>query len=286
MIFLWISILCSTSIYLIFKIRNRFDASLPGLVMVNYLVAVILGLVLNPTPFNISDVLSASWLPIAALVGFLFVIMFLLIGWSSETAGMGITSIATRMSMVIPILFSMLLFGEMVTLSKVLKIVLTFLAVMLAIYHRPDRNLKPLIAFMPLILFIGSGSVDTLVKVAQHHFIPDNDLELFSSTLFAVSFISSLTLLFKRKNEQKLLGRGTIVLGILLGLVNFGSLYFLINALNRSGLDSSLVFGINNLSIVSLTLLIGNMFFREKLSKINWVGIFLSIICIVLLTTA
>jgi drug/metabolite transporter (DMT)-like permease len=286
MIFLWISILCSTSIYLIFKIRNRFDASLPGLVMVNYLVAVILGLVLNPTPFNISDVLSASWLPIAALVGFLFVIMFLLIGWSSETAGMGITSIATRMSMVIPILFSMLLFGEMVTLSKVLKIVLTFLAVMLAIYHRPDRNLKPLIAFMPLILFIGSGSVDTLVKVAQHHFIPDNDLELFSSTLFAVSFISSLTLLFKRKNEQKLLGRGTIVLGILLGLVNFGSLYFLINALNRSGLDSSLVFGINNLSIVSLTLLIGNMFFREKLSKINWVGIILSIICIVLLTTA
>ncbi|MBN2806276.1 MAG: hypothetical protein JXR22_06420 [Prolixibacteraceae bacterium] len=270
---------------MIFKLRNRVSASLPGMVMVNYLVAVILGLALNPSPFNISHVLNASWLPIAALIGFLFVVMFLLIGWSSETAGMGITSIATRMSMVIPILFSMFLFDELITLSKVLKIMLTFLAVLMAIYHRPAKNLKPLLAFMPFILFIGSGSVDTLVKVAQHHFIPETDLELFSSSLFAVSFISSLTLLLTKKKEQKIFNKSTIVLGTLLGLVNFGSLYFLISALNKAGLDSSLIFGINNLSIVSLTLLIGHLHFREKLSRVNWIGIVLSIICIVLLTS-
>lgn len=284
MIFLWISIFCSSSIYLIFKLRNRLNASLSGMVILNYLIALMFGLLINPTPIDFSNVLHASWLPFAALIGFLFVLMFLLIGCSSSVAGMAVTSIATRMSMVFPIMFSMFLFNEQITAAKILKIVLTFMAVLLAIYHKPNKQLKPLLALLPLILFLGSGSVDTLVKVAQHHFIPANELELFSSSLFGVSFLSSLLLFFTRKKNEKLFSKATLLLGVLLGFVNFGSLYFLINALNRSGLESSLVFGINNLSIVSITLLMGYLVFRENLSRINWIGISLSIFCIVLLS--
>lgn len=283
MIFLWISILCSTLIYLTFKLRKPFNANLSGMIIINYLVATILGFSIHQNPISLSKIVLAEWFPLAALIGLLFVVMFLLIGWSSEKAGIAVTSIATRMSMVIPILFSMFLFDEVINVSKIVKISIAFIAVVLAIYHQPEKNTKPVYAFLPLILFIGSGSVDTLVKAAQHLFIPVNEIEIFSSSLFGISLIASLGLFFTKKKEEHFFTRNSLIMGVLLGFFNFGSLFFLINALNKSGLESSLVFGINNLTIVCLSLVLGYFFFKEKLTRINWMGIILSIICIILL---
>ena len=283
MIFLWASIICSTSIYLTFKLRPNFKANLTGTIIINYFIATVLGYLIQPVPPSPEKILLASWFPLAALIGFLFVIIFLLIGWSSEKTGIALTTVATRMSMIIPILFSMLLFNEIISLSKIVKVVLVFIAVTLAIYKKPDKNTRLIYMLLPFILFIGSGSVDTLVKTAQHLYIPPNEIGLFSSSLFGISFIVSFLLLFKRKTETKLFSWNTAIVGLLLGLSNFGSLYFLINALNKSGIESSLVFGINNLTIVCLSLLFGAFLFKEKLSAINWTGIVFSIICIIIL---
>lgn len=223
------------------------------------------------------------WFPIAALIGLLFVVMFVLIGWSTEKTGIVLTTISTRMSMIIPILFSLFLFDEIISVSKLLKILFTLVAVGLAIYRKPEKNIKVVYTFLPIILFIGSGSVDTLVKTAQHLYIPENETELFSSSLFGISFLTSLLLLFTKNTGKNIFTIQTLVLGIFLGLFNFGSLYFLINALNKSGIDSSLVFGINNLSIVGISMIMGFFIFKEKLSRINWIGIFFSIICVIIL---
>lgn len=283
MIHLWFSILSSTLIYVSFKIRPRINANLSGAIIVNYLTATLLGLATNTSRINIETVSSASWLPIAIIIGLLFVVMFFLIGTSSHKVGITVTSLATRMSMIIPIAFSLFLFDEVISLPKILKIILTLVAVVLAIYHKPEKNIKPIMAFLPLILFIGSGSVDTLVKTAQHLYIPENEVPIFSSSLFGISFLASLILLFTKKPGEQVFAKNTIPFGILLGAFNFGSLYFLINALNQSGIESSLIFGINNLSIVCISLITGRYLFKEKLTKLNWIGICLSLLCIVLL---
>lgn len=283
MIYLWISILSSALIYLTFKILPRFNANLKGAIIVNYLLASILGFVFNHTSFNYNQLIHASWLPIAATIGLLFVIMFFLIGLSTSKAGISVTTIATRMSMVIPIFFSMFFFNENVSTSKVLKIALATVAVILAVYHKPEKNLKLIYTLLPIILFIGSGSVDALVKTAQHLYVPENQIELFSSSLFGISFIASLIFLVTKKKEERIFTSNSLIIGILLGLFNFGSLFFLMNALNKSKLDSSLVFGINNLSIVCISLLIGFLIFKEKLTKANWIGVILSIISIIVL---
>lgn len=283
MIFLWISIFCSTGIYLLFKIRDRFQANLPGIIIVNYFVATILGFITSNNSNKIQTILNSNWLIIAIVIGFLFVVMFFLIGLSTQKAGMAVTSIATRMSMVFPIFFSLLLFDEIINLPKILKIVATLMAVILAIYRKPEKNIKLGYAILPIILFIGSGSVDTLVKTAQHIYIPDNETKLFSSALFGISLLASTFFYFTKKPGENLFTQKTLIIGLLLGLVNFGSLFFLIKALNNSGLDSSLVFGINNLAIVCISLLIGFKVFKEKLTRINWAGIILSIFCILLL---
>lgn len=283
MIFLWLCIFCSTLIYILFKIREKFQANLSGIILINYFIATILGFITSNNINKTKTILHSEWLAIAILIGVLFVIMFFLIGISTIKTGITVTSIATRMSMIIPIFFSMFLFDENISTLKIFKIILTLIAVILAIYNKADKNVKLTFAFFPIILFIGSGSVDTLVKFAQHKFVPNSEVSLFSSTLFGISFITSFFLLFIKNQKKELFSCATILIGSLLGIVNFGSLYFLIKSLNNSGLDSSLIFGINNLAIVCFSLLTGFFVFKEKLTRINWAGIFLSIICIILL---
>jgi multidrug transporter EmrE-like cation transporter len=51
----------------------------------------------------------------------------------------------------------------------------------------------------------------------------------------------------------------------------------------RGGIDSSVVFGINNIGIVGLSVLLGVLIFRERLSWINMLGIMVCIAATILL---
>ena len=77
--------------------------------------------------------------------------------------------------------------------------------------------------------------------------------------------------------------------GLLLGSVNFGSIYFLVRALHYTSpagknMDSSVIFGANNISIVALSVLIGLLVFRERLKLVNWIGVMLSALALLLFT--
>jgi len=55
-------------------------------------------------------------------------------------------------------------------------------------------------------------------------------------------------------------------------------------ALESNVFDSSIVFGINNMGIVVLSVIIALIFFSEKLSNLNKAGIVLSILTIVFMS--
>jgi multidrug transporter EmrE-like cation transporter len=79
--------------------------------------------------------------------------------------------------------------------------------------------------------------------------------------------------------------------GALLGGVNFGSIFFLVKALNyrhqdHGLMDSSVVFGINNIGIVALSVILGLYLFRESFSSVNRAGIGICIGAIILLAYA
>ncbi len=283
MIFLLLSILCSTSIYLIFKLSEVYKANLKGIIIINYFVATLTGFASGNFSVSHTQIIQAEWLPIAAIVGFLFVVMFYLIGLSSQKAGMSVTAIATRMSMIFPVFFSMFLFSETITPMKILLVIVTLSAVFMAIYRKPKQQNNTLFFILPFILFVGSGSVDTLVKTAQHIYIPENETALFSSSLFGISLILSPLLLLIGEKDKHLFSLKTLIGGVALGAVNFGSLYFIIEALNKSNIDSSFVYGINNLAIVTITHTAGFFLFKEHLSRLNKTGLILSLICILLL---
>jgi drug/metabolite transporter (DMT)-like permease len=284
MIYLLLSILSSSVIFITFKVTERFKTNLIKLITVNYLVAAILGFSFNRHPISILNVLTSNWLPYALLIGFSFILMFFLIGYSTRLSGVAVTTIAGKLSMVIPILFSILYFSERTTILKISGLVLATIAVVLTSYRPIDKAKNIKLIAIPIAIFLGSGITDSIVKYAQTYHVANNMSLLFSATVFLAALILGLIfILIKPKSLSKNISIAELVGGTILGIANFSSLYFFILALNNSKLDSSVVFGLNNICIVLFSILIGLTFFKEKFSRVNFAGVLMAVIAILIL---
>jgi len=136
---------------------------------------------------------------------------------------------------------------------------------------------------LPLVMFLGVGITDSLVKYAQQDHLNNVSILQFSAYLFLISFVSSFIFkLIRGFRNSASFSKNDILGGVFLGLANFSSLFFFILALRHSGIDSSLVFGINSIGIVLFSVLSGIILFHEKLTKTNWAGIIIAIISLFL----
>lgn len=291
MIFLVFSILSSAAIYIIFKYLDRFKINTFNVIIINYITATILGLLLTNTQVDIFSIYKDAWFPYSIIIGVLFIMTFVLIAKSSQIVGIAITSVSNKMSVIIPIAVSIIIDPlDVLTNFKALGIILAILAVFLSVYRKRKVEFDPRKIYLPIILFLSMGLVDSIVKYAQHYYVADDILPLFTVILFAMSAIAGLVTKFLRKTSfNELLDIKILLWGIGLGISNYGSIYFLIKALNYKNsvgntLDGSIVFGINNLGVIALSVIIGLIVFKEKFLKINWIGIIISLLAIYILS--
>jgi len=284
MIYLLLCIISNAGIMVVFKIAGNMKLDTLRIIVINYFTAAILGFIIGGLPER-SD-FNAEWMPMAVTIGILFIVVFFLIALSTQRAGMAVTSVAAKMSVVIPITFSLFYFNEPISALKITGILLALTSVFMTTYNRDKTNKKRiLVVLLPIIIFFSAGFIDSLIKYTQEVHIADRSTVMFSSILFSISAIMGVIFSLFRKGflkTEKLLQ--IILAGIILGIVNFFSLYGIIMALESNVFDSSIVFGINNMGIVVLSVIIALIFFSEKLSNLNKAGIVLSILTIVFLS--
>ncbi len=287
--FLILCILSSTGIFIVFKSIDRTGLPPLPVIVINYATATLMGMLITSQPFRLGSMVQRDWFPLSLLIGVLFILMFFLVAFSSRKAGISITTVASKMSVIFPILFSMAIDpSDRLTAFKSAAILLALIGVGLTVYK--PQNGKPdwTAITIPLLLFTGMGLVDSLVKFAQDRYVVDAEVAPFSSVLFLNAFISGLLVVLFRPVQLKNFTRRVIWgFGILLGAVNFGSIFFLVRALNfvdplDGGTDSSVIFGINNIGVVTLSVLAGWLVFREQLKAVNWIGIAISALALTL----
>lgn len=290
MTYILLSIVSSTLIFIIFKLLNRFAKPILPVITLNYLAAAVLGILISMEQSEIKEVKPDTWLIFAILIGISFILMFLVIAESTHSAGMAVSTVAAKLSVVIPIVFSIVIDPEDIFSSlKIAGLFLALAGVFLTIIKKDNKYKVNQRSFIfPLVLFFGMGVVDSLVKYSQMHFVPDSRLALFSASLFFVAFITGVLFILFRKRESlaQLVKKSTIFWGVLLGISNFGSIYFIIKALNfkniaGKGIGGSVVFAINNTGVVIFSVIIGLLIFDEKLSRINIAGVILAILSII-----
>ncbi|MFB6305835.1 MAG: hypothetical protein ABEH43_02400 [Flavobacteriales bacterium] len=190
------------------------------------------------------------------------------------------------MSVVIPITIAVFLYGDPMPLLKVLGIIMALTGVYLTSIKKEQINLDKRYIYLPLFLFLGSGFLDSVMKYTETYLLDEGEklhqLLMYVSTLFLIAALLGGLFLIIRN----LAGKGfpiqskSMIGGIILGIPNFFSIYFLMRTLEVDHFNSSWVFPINNMGIVAASAIGGVVIFNEKLSLINKVGIVLSILAI------
>ena len=290
MIALILSIVLSTYLVLAFRAFDKYKINHLQAIVINYVVCVITGSVFDGKLPAYNVALSSNWIWIALTLGISFIFFFNMMGWIASNIGITVTSVAGKLSMVIPVTLAFWLYDDVICGWKIVALILSIPAVILSSYKKEEgKKFGLLYLLVPMFLFLGSGFNDTLVQYAQFHFLEENEFPMFMMILFSVAAVAgSIFLLFSvvtkpKSSRDVLFPTKTIIGGILLGIPNYFSLHFLLKALSTEGWSSSLVFPINNIGIVLLTGILAFIIFREKLSRVNLIGLALSVICIVLM---
>ena len=289
MIFLALSIIASTLIFVIFRLFASYNINTLQAIVVNYFVACSCGLIGYQNSIELSAIPKYNWFYYTLALGALFIIVFNLMAITTQRSGLSVVSVATKMALVIPIAFGLWYYQEPLGAFKAAGIVLALVAVYLVSLKKDSgiilqkRNLV-----YPVLVFLGSGLIDTSLNFLQNDFITDKSLiPLFSSTIFMTAGVIGIMVLTAQKIKGVLvLEFKNIIAGIVLGIPNYFSIYFLVKALRSDLFDSSGIFTLNNVAIVITSTLLGLVFFKEQLSIKNWIGITLAVISIALVSLA
>ena len=287
MLFLIGSIILTSYLTLSFKVVERLQISVFQTIVFNYVGCVVTGSVFSGYfPISVST-FSQPWFKWALLMGCSFIIIFNIVGFTTQKIGVAVASVANKLSMVIPFLFSVWLYNEKATTLKLLGIVLALVAVYLTMKQEPAKQNKIIsrwLLFLPVILFISSGLLDTMIKYVEQRFLNESNNNEYLITAFASAATIGLTLLtlLVMTGKQKFDYRA-ILAGFAVGIPNYFSIWCLLVVLKKYAGNSSAIIPINNMGIVLFSAVMAWILFREKLSIINWAGIILSLGAIALI---
>ncbi|MGO4771872.1 EamA family transporter [Flavobacterium sp. W22_SRS_FK3] len=276
MLFLILSIICSVTVGVIFKINRHYNCNPVQIITFNYVFA-LLFCYFTFTP-NLDEVTANAPWNIYLSVGILLPVVFLFLAASIKHMGIVKTDAAQRLSLFIPILAAWFIFKEEFNFYKVIGLVIGFLALLL-ILRKPSENEQNK-WFYPAFVLLGFGLIDILFKqIALYSTLPyTTSLFVVFDIALAVSLFIVIynTLLKKVKLESK-----NILFGGLVGIFNFGNILFYLKAHQTFSENPSTVFAGMNMGVIVLGSLVGVFFFKEKLSKMNFFGIILALIAIV-----
>lgn len=278
MLFLILSIICSVSVGAIFKVARNYSINVTQIVASNYFFALVLCYFFFNPDFTAFGT-DTPW-KIYISLGFLLPSIFLFLAASIKHMGIVKTDAAQRLSLFIPILAAWLIFSEKFDALRITAFGIAFPALLL-ILTKPSENTKNKWIY-PAAVLIGFGVIDILFKqIALYTDLP------YTTSLFVV-FGLALTIMtavvvFEIAFKKAKFDLKNVLIGGLVGLFNFGNILFYLKAHQSFSENPSTVFAGMNMGVIIIGSLTGIFIFKEKLSKMNYAGLFLALVAIVLI---
>ncbi|HTD98100.1 MAG TPA: hypothetical protein VK668_02395 [Mucilaginibacter sp.] len=286
MFYVFLSICCSVTVSVLLKLAKRYQVDVYQAITWNYSAAILLTWVFfRPQLAMIHHIPTATYLSLFSL-GILFPLVFVLMGTSVRLAGIVRTDAAQRLSLFIPILSAFLIFSETPNQVKIIGIAMGIISIIFLIPWKEKRAVRRRSTnswFYLVVIFVGFGVIDVLLKqIAKVTAVP------FTTSLFIIfilAFILSVVgLIYLIATKKTKFSWPHILIGWILGVVNFGNIFFYIKAHQALAKNPSTVFSSMNIGVIVLGTLVGFFIFREKLSRLNLAGIILAIIAIVIIS--
>ncbi|MGN6648333.1 MAG: hypothetical protein ACTHJT_17540 [Cytophaga sp.] len=285
MIYLFLTVLCTSALFILFRVYNNLKINIFQTIVWNYVVCTLTGIayqydLLSQALYtkHMNTVIASS------MVGSCFLPIFFLIGTSTRLAGLTPTTMANKLSMIIPAGFAILIGLAPFTWLQFGAIVIGILAVFFSSQNQNGTQDTVARPYLPWLVFITAGLLDLAIMYVNNKIATEESAGLFSIHTFAAAaswgLLALTTLLVLKKDTFQ--GKA-ILSGIVLGIPNYFSVYFLLKTLNYFHHDGSFVFPALNLSIILFTAVFSLIVFREKFSSRLTIGLLLAISSILLL---
>ena len=242
MIEITLTIVTFSLMLIIFKYFEIFKVNNLQAIIVNYITAGALALVADGSVltnnFSITNLFQPTFIYYALIIGILFIITFNLIAFGTQKIGIAITTVSNKMSMIIPVLIGLFVFKEDKNFLKLIGIVLAILAIFVSCSKNGklsfDKKYLPVI----ILVFIGQGIADSTLKWAQEFAInASNNNVFFATTFFTAAFSGTLFMMIQLRKITVTLR--SLLWGVILGIPNYFTLYFFVEALSAGVFESS-----------------------------------------------
>ena len=270
MSYLLLAISASVLVSIFLKMTRSRGIDVAQAILINYITAIILCIYLLKPSFDVSQIMANGAFIFVAL-GVLLPSVFIIMAKAVQMVGIAKSDVA-----------SFTIFEEDLTLAKGAGLILAFSSLIALTYkpaHQTDAKVSDTTDFKRAAailggVWLGYGVIDILFKQMAKLG------SAFPDTLL-VSFVLAFVLLFiylvmnRTKWQPK-----SLASGVLLGALNFANILFYIKAHQVYKDDPTLVFAGMNIGVICLGAVVGLVIFREKISKINGLGILLGVLAV------
>lgn len=261
MLFLLLAMLSSSVLAIVLKYLNSNYAY--GVYFINYVTCALLAfLTMEPKSLYNGDP-TPLWL--GAIAGIFYLASLAANGYSIHKNGAILSSVFTRLGVLVPIFLSVALFHERPTLVQGLGVALAVAAAVvmngLPQKHQRGPSAKG-IYLIPLVLtLLLNGSSDSMSKIfTQLGRRQDDGLFVFYIFLFAG--LLTLILLIR---ERRPISRRDLLFGVLVGVPNYLSSRLLLAALTE--LPAFLVYPSYSVGVILVISVASFLLFRERLNR-------------------
>ncbi|MCP9768415.1 DMT family transporter [Lacihabitans sp. LS3-19] len=291
MFYLALSILFSVLLLVNFRIFPKFEISTFQAIAFNYPVCFITGILLMPDGQHFALDFTQNWTYYCLALGVGFIITFVLSGLATQKIGMTLTSMANNVSLVIPVLFSLLVFGsagKVFDWINYLGLVLAILAVAIATF-KADSGKKAnfwLQGGLALAVFLMYGITNTTINYLNIEVIRDAERVVPVTLVMVLGAVLAgfLMLVYRLIKGTEKIEMKNVLAGITLGVPNFLSFYLIILTLGYFGNSGAFVYPIYNMGVILVSALVSVLFFKEKISNLNRIGLLLALVAILMIS--
>lgn len=281
-IYIILCTIASVSIAHFFKVSEKRKLSTLRVITANYLIAFPAAFFLYES-HEYSLVFSQDFIfpgILAALTGIVFIFNFFIYSKSVDRNGVGISIAAMRISLIVPVLLSTMWYKEFLNWKQWSGLMLVFVVLYLLLPNKKSLMKEATSAGWLLpVLFIMTAIGDGALKVYEADFSNLLSKGEFMGFVFLTAFLVGMIIVLYQRDWK--FTKNEFLIGACIGIPNLLAATFLLEALER--MNGAVVFSTVNVLTVLGGTFVGIVYWDDRFTKTQWIGIFLTIVSILLL---
>ncbi len=283
MLYLILAIACSAVISVIIRTSKKEVTYPVTMYGANYVTCEILGLIFLLTGSGTITGLTGGEMRFAMLLGFftglLYPVGFILMRVNIFNSGMALTSVYSELGGIVPTLLSIVLFHETPSAACYVGIAIAVAAIIvMGLAKKEPREAGRHSNYFWLVIHLLCGGVTETANKLFDEFGTTQSKTLFLLMIFGAALLFCVVWMIISKGKIR---AKDAAIGVALGIPNYFTSRLILGALET--VPAVVVFPVYSVGTIVAITLIGLFFYKEKLNRIQVLGIAMILLALVLL---